>query len=265
MATPDAFKVGSLKGKVTLITGGSSGIGAGAALLFSRLGAQLALNGRDVDNLTRVAKECEACGAVKPLLVPGDLTDEDTVKRTVEEVIAHFGKLDVLINSAGILAMGSIETTDMAQYDKVMSVNVRSIYHLTHLCVPHLIKTKGSIVNVSSVNGQRSFPGVLAYCMSKSAIDQFTRCVALELASKQVRVNSVCPGVIITEVHKRAGLDEDQYAQFLEKCKVTHALGRPGEVEEVAHAIAFLASDAATFITGVNLPVDGGRHAMCPR
>uniref|UniRef100_A0A671RC89 L-xylulose reductase-like n=1 Tax=Sinocyclocheilus anshuiensis TaxID=1608454 RepID=A0A671RC89_9TELE len=159
----------------------------------------------------------------------------------------------------GILAMGSIETTDMAQFDKLMSAD-----HLTHLCVPHLIKTKGSIVSVSSVNGQRSFPGVLAYCMSKSAIDQFTRCVTLELASKQVRVNAVCPGVIITEVHKRAGLDEDQYAQFLEKCKVTHALGRPGEVEEVAHAIAFLASDAATFITGVNLPVDGGRHAMCP-
>uniref|UniRef100_A0A9J8AX90 Zgc:101858 n=1 Tax=Cyprinus carpio carpio TaxID=630221 RepID=A0A9J8AX90_CYPCA len=252
MATPDAFKVGSLNGKVTLITGASSGIGAGTAVLFAKL--VLALNGRDVDNLTKVAKECEACGAV-----------QDTVKRTVEMVIAHFEKLDVLINSAGILAMGSIETTDMAQYDKIMSVNVRSVYHLTHLCVPHLIKTKGSIVNVSSVNGQRSFPGVLAYCMSKSAIDQFTRCVALELASKQVRVNAVCPGVIITEVHKRAGLDEDQYAQFLEKCKVTHALGRPGEVEEVAHAIAFLASDAATFITGVNLPVDGGRHAMCPR
>lgn len=257
--------VGSLNDKVTLITGASSGIGAGTALLFAKLGARLALNGRDVENLTKVAKECEACGAAKPLLVAGDLTDEETVRRTVEEVIAHFGRLDVLVNSAGILAMGSIETTDMAQYDKVMSVNVRSIYHLTHLCVPHLIKTKGSIVNVSSVNGQRSFPGVLAYCMSKSAIDQFTRCVALELASKQVRVNSVCPGVIITEVHKRAGLDEEQYAQFIEKCKVTHALGRPGEVDEVAHAIAFLASDAATFITGVNLPVDGGRHAMCPR
>ncbi|XP_026881352.1 3-oxoacyl-[acyl-carrier-protein] reductase FabG [Electrophorus electricus] len=265
MASSDAFKVSSLKDKVTLITGASSGIGAGAAVLFARLGARLALNGRDVNNLAKVARECEDCGACKPLLVPGDLTDETTVKKTVEQTVAHFGRLDVLVNSAGILAMGSIETTDLAQYDKVMNVNVRSVYHLTYLCVPHLIKTKGSIVNVSSVNGQRSFPGVLAYCMSKSAIDQFTRCVALELASKQVRVNSVCPGVIITEVHKRAGLDEEQYKQFLEKCKVTHALGRPGEVEEVAHAIAFLASDAATYITGVNLPVDGGRHAMCPR
>ncbi|TST10035.1 Tropinone reductase 2 [Bagarius yarrelli] len=197
------------------------------------------------------------------ILVPGDLTDEDTVKKTVEDTLAHFGHLDILVNSAGILAMGSIETTDLAQYDKVMNVNVRSVYHLTHLCVPYLIQTKGCIVNVSSVNGQRSFPGVLAYCMSKSAIDQFTRCVALGKALVSTR--SEVPGVIITEVHKRAGLDEEQYKQFLEKCKLTHALGRPGEVEEVAQTIAFLASDAATFITGVNLPVDGGRHAMCPR
>ncbi|XP_077378295.1 3-oxoacyl-[acyl-carrier-protein] reductase FabG-like [Festucalex cinctus] len=266
MASGDAYKVSSLKGKVTLITGASSGIGAGTAVLFAKLGAVLALNGRDVESLKKVGKQCTECsGGTEPLLVPGDLTDEDTVKRTVEELIARFGRLDVLVNSAGILAMGGIDTSDLATYDRVMNINVRSVYHLTQLCVPHLIKTKGSIVNVSSVNGQRSFPGVLAYCMSKSAIDQFTRCVALELASKQVRVNSVCPGVIVTEVHKRAGLDEEQYAKFLEKCKQTHALGRPGEVDEVAHSIAFLASDAATFITGVNLPIDGGRHAMCPR
>ncbi|XP_036382559.1 3-oxoacyl-[acyl-carrier-protein] reductase FabG [Megalops cyprinoides] len=265
MATNDAFKVTSLKGKVTLITGASSGIGAAASVMFAKLGAKLALNGRNVENLKKIAEQCTDLGAAEPLLVPGDLSDEDTVKRTVEQTLSHFGRLDVLINSAGILAMGTIESTDLAQYDKIMNVNVRSVYYLTHLCVPHLINTKGSIVNVSSVNGQRSFPGVLAYCMSKSAIDQFTRCTALELASKQVRVNSVCPGVIITEVHRRAGLDEEQYAKFLEKCKETHALGRPGDVEEVAHAIAFLASDAASFITGVNLPVDGGRHAMCPR
>ncbi|XP_061762092.1 3-oxoacyl-[acyl-carrier-protein] reductase FabG [Nerophis ophidion] len=266
MAAGDAFKVSSLKGKVCLITGASSGIGAGTSVLFAKMGAELALNGRDLESLKKIAKDCAECGAgAEPLLVPGDITDEYTVKRTVEDVIARFGRLDVLVNSAGVLAMGGIETSDLATYDRVMNINVRSVYHLTQLCVPHLIKTKGSIVNVSSVNGQRSFPGVLAYCMSKSAIDQFTRCVALELASKQVRVNSVCPGVIVTDVHKRAGLNEDQYAQFLEKCKQTHAMGRPGQVDEVAHSIAFLASDAASFITGVNLPIDGGRHAMCPR
>uniref|UniRef100_A0AAY3ZY39 Ketoreductase domain-containing protein n=1 Tax=Denticeps clupeoides TaxID=299321 RepID=A0AAY3ZY39_9TELE len=266
MATEDAFKVTSLRDKVALITGASSGIGAATSVLFAKLGARLALNGRDVENLADVARQCADRGA-EPLLVPGDLTDDETVRKTVERTVAHFGRLDVLVNSAGILAMGSIETTDLEQYDKVMNVNVRSVYHLTHLCVPHLIRTKGSIVSVSSVNGQRSFPGVLAYCMSKSAIDQFTRCVALGKTSLLFFNISICcsPGVIITEVHKRAGLDADEYAKFLERCKTTHALGRPGEADEVAHAIAFLASDAATFITGVNLPVDGGRHAMCPR
>ena len=121
---------------------------------------------------------------------------------------------------------------------------------------------------------------MLAYNVSKAALDQFTRCVSLELATKQIRVNSVNPGVIITELQKRGGLDTQKYEKFLEHSKTTHALGRPGnntisgldnsisgpgEAEEVASAIAFLASDAASFSTGVTLPVDGGRHAMCPR
>lgn len=133
------------------------------------------------------------------------------------------------------------------------------------LAIPHLIKTKGTIVNVSSVNGLRSFPGLLAYNMSKSAVDQFTKCLALELASKQVRVNSVNPGVIITELQKRGGVDEEAYKKFLGRSKETHALGRPGNPQEVAEAIAFLASEQSSFVTGVNLCVDGGRHAMCPR
>lgn len=160
---------------------------------------------------------------------------------------------------------GSIENTNLEQYDRVFNTNVRSVYQLSTLAVPYLIQTKGNIVNVSSVNGIRSFPNVLAYCMSKAAIDQFTRCAALDLAPKQVRVNSVNPGVIITDIHKRSGMSLKEYEQFLEKCRQTHALGRPGEVEEVAKTIAFLASEDASFITGASVPVDGGRHAMCPR
>lgn len=101
--------------------------------------------------------------------------------------------------------------------------------------------------------------------MSKAALDQFTRCAALDLAARQVRVNSVNPGVIITEIHKRAGMSSDEYQEFLKKCQETHALGRPGDAEEVAKTIAFLASDDASFITGASIPVDGGRHVMCPR
>ena len=109
------------------------------------------------------------------------------------------------------------------------------------------------------------FEIVQSLSVCKAALDQFTRCVALELATKQIRVNSVNPGVIITELQKRGGLDEERYAKFLEHSRTTHALGRPGEVDEVAKAITFLASDDASFSTGVSLPVDGGRHAMCPR
>lgn len=109
----------------------------------------------------------------------------------VDKTVKEFGRLDILVNNAGVLEMGTIENTSLEQYDRVMSVNVRSIYQLTMLATPELVKTKGNVVNVSSVNGIRSFPGVLAYNISKAALDQFTRCVALELAPKQVRVNSV--------------------------------------------------------------------------
>ncbi|XP_059154680.1 uncharacterized short-chain type dehydrogenase/reductase y4lA-like [Physella acuta] len=255
----------NLGGKVALITGASSGIGASTAVLFSQLGAALALTGRNEENLTKVSEECINVSKTKPLLIVGDVTNDEDVKKIVEETIKHYGRIDILINCAGILESGTIETTSLEQFDRMFNTNVRSIYHLTMLCTPYLVASKGNIVNVSSVNGIRSFPGVLAYNMTKSSVDQFTRCVALELAPKQVRCNSVNPGVVITEVHKRSGMNEEAYAAFLERSKTTHALGRPGQPEEVARTIAFLASDDASFITGANLPVDGGRHAMCPR
>lgn len=254
------------KDKVVLITGASSGIGAGTAEFLSKLGAWLVLVGRNKANLEKTAAKCtQVADAPAPLLLVADVTAEADVIRIVEETVKQFGRIDVLVNNAGMLERGSIEDTSLGQYDRVMNTNVRSIYHLTQLAVPHLIATKGNIVNVSSVNGMRSFPGVLAYNISKAAVDQFTQCVALELAAKGVRVNSVNPGVIVTEIHKRGGMDEAAYAQFLEHSRATHALGRAGNVTEVAETIAFLASDRASFITGALLPVDGGRHAMCPR
>jgi len=254
----------SLAGKVAVITGASSGIGAATAKLFAQRGASLVLTGRNRDNLEKVASECEGASN-KPLTIIANLDKESEVANIVKETVDKMGSLDILVNNAGILEMGTIENTSLEQYDRIMNTNVRAIYQLTMLAVPHLIKTQGCIVNVSSVNGVRSFPGVLAYNISKSALDQFTRCVALELAPKKVRVNSVNPGVIITDLQRRGGLDEDTYTKFLERSRETHALGRPGEPEEVAQSIAFLASDAASFTTGASLPVDGGRHAMCPR
>lgn len=252
-------------GKVVLITGASSGIGAATAIHFASLGASLSLCGRNVNNLKAVAEKCTSVGKLTPLTIIAELTNEVDTKRIVDSTLGHFSKIDVLVNNAGILETGTIENTSLEQFDRIFNTNVRSIYQLTMLAVPHLIKSQGTIVNVSSVNGLRSFPGVLAYNMSKSAVDQFTRCLALELGPKQVRVNSVNPGVIVTELQKRGGLDEDSYKKFLERSKETHILGRPGNADEVAQTIAFLASNQASFITGANVPVDGGRHAMCPR
>ncbi|XP_059083565.1 3-oxoacyl-[acyl-carrier-protein] reductase FabG-like [Tigriopus californicus] len=256
----------NLSGKVAIITGASSGIGAATAILFSKLGASLALTGRNALNLERTSAQLQVNEEQKkPLLIQADLSQESDTQKIMDETIKHFGRLDILVNNAGVIEMGSIENTSMDQYDRVMNVNVRAMYQLTMLATPHLIKTQGNIVNVSSVNGMRSFPGVLAYNISKAAVDQLTRCVALELAPKQVRVNCVNPGVTITELQKRGGLSDEAYAKFLERSKETHAMGRAGEPEEVAQAVAFLASSNASFSTGISLPVDGGRHAMCPR
>ena len=195
----------------------------------------------------------------------GELTEESVCDNIVQSTVNKFNQIDILVNSAGIISTGTFESTSIEGFDTMMNVNVRSMVLLTKLCVPYVKKTKGSIINVSSVNGIRSFANVGYYCMSKAAVDMFTKCLALELAEDGVRVNAVNPGVTITNLQKRGGLGDEQYAQFLERSKITHALGRPGNVEEVANAIVFLASKEASFMTGNLTPVDGGRNCLCPR
>lgn len=248
--------------KVIIITGASSGIGAGAAEHLSKLGAKLVLTGRNEENLRTTVEKCK--GEVLPVVA--DMNVEADRKRIVDETIKKFGKIDVLVNNAGVGARGDILTTTLEQFDNIMNTNVRSVFHLTQLAAPYLIATKGNIVNVSSVGGLRSFVGFLAYSMSKSALDQFTRCVALELAPNGVRVNSINPAVIKTKFYEPLGMTESDYNAYVEHAKTTHALGRVGTVEDTAYAIAFLASnEASSFITGTTLAVDGGKAIMCPR
>jgi len=184
-----------LNGKVALITGASSGIGAATAILFARRGAKLSLTGRNEVNLQRVGDQCVRVGPAnteRPLMVVADLSREEDVTKLVDATVKNFGRLDILINNAGIVEFDSIETTSLEQYDRVMGLNLRAAFQLTTLCVPHLIATGGNIVNVSTnLTGTRSMSGLVVYCMSKSAVDQMTGCAALELASKGVRVNSV--------------------------------------------------------------------------
>lgn len=252
------------EGKVALVTGTTSGIGKATAVRLASEGAKVAVTARREEKLKELVLEIEGAGG-SAFAVPGDLTSASDRKRLVDETVAQYEGLDILVNAAGIIAFGTIEDTSLEVWQKMFDINVVSVFHLMQLALPHIIPRKGNIVNVSSVNGIRSFPGVLAYNSSKSALDQLTRCSALELASKGVRVNNVNPGVVVTELHRQAGLDEEKYAAFLERSKTTHPLGRVGKVEDLAALITFLASDEAGWITGDTVNIDGGRHLTCAR
>jgi len=194
-----------------------------------------------------------------------DVTAADAPDRIVAAALTAFGHLDVVVNAAGVIASGALEATTDEVWDTMMAVNLRAPFRLMRAAAPHLTATKGSIVNVSSVNGLRSFPGVLAYCVSKAGVDHLTRCAAIEMAPLGVRVNAVNPGVTVTNLHRRSGMDDARYAAFLERSKETHPLGRPGLPEDIASLILFLASDRASWMTGETIPIDGGRHLTCAR
>jgi NAD(P)-dependent dehydrogenase (short-subunit alcohol dehydrogenase family) len=253
-----------MQGKVCLITGASSGIGRAASLVFAENGAQVVALGRNEKELMTLRDEAQTFdGTVKVQLA--DVLETTQVEKIINETIENFGQIDVLVNAAGIILNGSIENTPLEDWDKMMNINLRAVFYLMQKCVPYLEQTKGNIVNVSSVTGLRAFPNVLAYCVSKAAIDQLTRCSALELAPKDIRVNAVNPGVVVTSLHKRAGMAEEDYQNFLENSKKTHPLGRVGEPREVAELIYYLASEKASWITGATYEIDGGRAQTCAR
>jgi NAD(P)-dependent dehydrogenase (short-subunit alcohol dehydrogenase family) len=251
-----------LDDKVAIITGASSGIGKSTAQAFSNAGAKIVLAARSESGLNQTAETL----AGESLVVPTDVMQESDCQELVDKTLEKYGSINILVNAAGIIRMGTIETTTVEDWDVMFNINVRSVFYLIHIAVPYLKKTRGSIVNVSSVTGIRSFAGVLAYNCSKSALDQLTRCTSLELAADGVRVNSVNPGVIRTELHRRGGMAEDRYQKFIEhSAQNTHPLGRVGEPEEVADLILYLASDKAGFITGITCSIDGGRANTCLR
>jgi len=250
------------QGKVALVTGATSGIGRACAFAFSQAGAQVTITGRREQELRKTAAEMRKNDVE---IIAGDVTREDDRRRIVEGTFSRFGGIDVLVNSAGIIGSGTIENATLRQWDEMLDINVRSVFRLTQLALPSLIERKGSVVNISSVAGMRSFPNVLAYCVSKAAVDQLTRCASLELAPKGVRVNAVNPGVVLTNLHRSSGMDEVTYSKFLERGKETHPIGRVGSAEEVADLVLFLASEKAGWITGVTYSIDGGRANTCAR
>jgi NAD(P)-dependent dehydrogenase (short-subunit alcohol dehydrogenase family) len=247
-----------------IVTGASSGIGRATALRFGRSGADVLAVGREEEKLREVVQAIKSSGGAAAACA-ADVTRPDSAHRIVRTAIEELGGITTVVNAAGIIGSGTIESTSDEQWDELMAINVTAPFRLMRAAAPHLRESVGSIVNVSSVTGIRAFPGVLAYCVSKSAVDQLTRCAALDLAPRRIRVNAVNPGVVVTNLHRRGGMPEDAYSAFLERSRETHPLGRPGDANEVADLIFFLASDAAAWITGETISVDGGRHLTCAR
>lgn len=250
--------------KVVLVTGATSGIGQAVALKFAEAGADVAAVGRKQEALANLVTKLQACGG-RAVALSADLSQEADVERVVSRTIEGLGGIDVVVNAAGHISSGTIENTALTAWDAMLNINLRSVFLLMQKATPTLIERRGNVVNVSSVTGLRAFPGVLAYCVSKAGVDQLTRCAALELASKGVRVNAVNPGVVVTEIHKRGGMTEEQYEAFLNHSKETHPLGRVGDAGEVADLILFLASPRASWITGATYSIDGGRALTCAR
>jgi NAD(P)-dependent dehydrogenase (short-subunit alcohol dehydrogenase family) len=247
--------------KAIIVTGATSGIGRATAASFGREAASVVLVGRDEAALTEVSGVVRAAGgrAVSCAADDGPDAPQHIAAALARSAASTAGQCRRAI------ATGALDATTDEVWDAMMAVNLRAPFRLMRAAAPHLAERQGSIVNVSSVNGLRSFPGVLAYCVSKAGVDQLTRCAALELAPIGVRVNAVNPGVTVTNLHRRSGMDETQYAAFLERAKTTHPLGRPGHPNDVAETILFLASDRASWMTGETIPIDGGRHLTCAR
>lgn len=255
-----------LKEKVAIITGASSGIGEGTALHFASLGCWLALTARNKAALDIVAEKCRAKGVPhdRVLVITGDIRRPEDVTAIVKETVDHFGKIDVLVNNAGMTTIGALGNIPLDEFDDAISTNLRATFQFTQEALPYLKEAKGNIVNVSSISTMRPEQAVPLSGISKAGVDQLTRASALEFAQYGIRVNSVNPGAIATKMVLREELPPEIQNMLRSALAASHALGRLGAVEEVAHAIAFLASDDSSFITGHSLPVDGGSLLLGP-
>ncbi|GAB6028131.1 hypothetical protein CHUAL_002349 [Chamberlinius hualienensis] len=250
----------SLKGKVAIVTGGASGMGAATAKRLASYGVILALADVNGDDLAKVAKECTEISKTftdisKPLVFVGDLSCGTTRAKLVEETVATFGKLDILANIAGIFIESSIFDETMANADKMFNVLLIAVYDLCRLASHHLVKTEGSIINISSICGHHGNTGNPAYTTAKAGVIQLTKIVAQELGEHGVRVNSISPGAIKTNIFK---IPPGETKFFDEVAKTNATIKRAGEADEIAKVIAFMISDENLYMNGSDVLVDGG-------
>ncbi|MFC7551303.1 SDR family NAD(P)-dependent oxidoreductase [Pseudoroseomonas wenyumeiae] len=242
------------EGKVVIVTGAGSGIGAATARRFAREGALVALVDREQEKVNAIRA---SLGGGQSLSHSADVANEVEVRAMVETVIARFGRIDVLVNNAGVATTGPLLQLTTADWRKVMETDLDGVFFCTRAALPELLKSRGCIVNTSSVSGTGGDWNMAAYNAAKGAVTNLTRSLAMELGEHGVRVNAVNPSFTATGMTEDMLEDQELIGKFLERIP----LGRIGQPEDVADVIAFLASDDARFVTGVNLPVDGGLSA----
>ncbi|CAG2173646.1 unnamed protein product [Oppiella nova] len=261
----------NFEGKVTLITGSSSGIGAAIALLFARSGARVVVSGLDGRDVHSVADECATISSAESVLgVVSDVRLESDCRRLIATTIDSFGRLDILVNSTGVFDMtGITDPGYMQKQSQVFDVNLNSVILLTHLSVKYLEITKGNIIYISSIGGERAViinivtkaKNISSYCMTKCALNMFTKCMATELGTKGIRINAISPGIVQTNIFKTSGYSDEQAKLFWEadaNRAARYPVGHYGEPIDVAQCALYLASSNANFITGTIHVVDGG-------
>ncbi len=248
-----------LAGKTAIVTGAGTGIGKATTLLFAREGASVVAGVYEEGQAEPLEQEARGL-AGQVSAVRCDVTRDEDARRLAETARARYGGLDILVNNAGIAIAGTVTQTTEEIWDRVLDVNLRGVFHCSRHAVPLMLERGGgAIVNVSSINGIRGNSGLFAYSASKAGVVGVTMAMAIDYAAENIRVNAVCPATIDTAMPRaaiaRSADPERQRAMLLAK----HPMGRFGRAEEVAYAILFLASDEASYINGVALPIDGGR------
>ena len=252
-AVPACF---DLTDRIALVTGGSKGLGQAIAGALARAGADVALTSRTHADLNRVAAELRQLGR-RALAVPADMADEDSIRSMVQQVLDEFGRIDILVNNAGIEGTGAVVEMDAERWDRVMDVNVRRPMLCCKHVGPHLIRQRsGKVINVASVLASRVARYMAAYAAAKAALVQLTRTLALEWIRHNIQVNALCPGYFLTPMNE-AFFATDAGRRLIAGLPI----GRLGDVQEIEGAAVFLASDAASYVTGATLYVDGG-HSL---
>lgn len=247
-----------LAGKVAIVTGGGSGIGRAIAQALAKEGAQVAIVGRRKDKLHQAADEIRSA-AGQAIAITADITDSVDTHSAVAEVEKHFGKLNVLINNAGALSVSTVESISEADWDRIISVNLKGPFLMSRAALPAIRRAGGgSIVNIGSVLGLVAVKDRAAYCASKGGVTLLTKAMALDHAHEQIRVNCICPSVVETDLIREIFAKSEEGRRAKQARLATIPLGRFGQPQDVAGLAVFLASDESSWMTGTAIPLDGG-------